>query len=274
MDIFTELVLKDKVNLRPSDLDGDYKNYIFHLLRSRYEGQCSRHGYIRKSSIKIRKIGMGYVQMVSLNGDVMFHVEFSADICLPIVGNIVKGTVKNMNKFGILCDVSRDNVVVMEAIIAKNSIEIKSEINLDELKIGDVVNIEVLGRKFQLRDKKISVIGRVVLNFKHNRVMERALQKTANGFTTVERRGDDLDVDGGGSESNSSSSDDNDEEDDDGDDKEEDDDDENDIDVDNESASGRDEDEEDDDVTDDVVNDDEDDDDDGLSDSSDMVDDN
>jgi len=79
-----------------------------------------------------------------------------------------------MNRFGVLCDVSKNNKTIIEIIIAKNSQEIKSEVNLDDLKIGDNVNIEVLGRKFELNDKKISVIGRIVLDATQNRALQRS----------------------------------------------------------------------------------------------------
>lgn len=173
-EVFTECILVDKVNLRPSDLYDDPKATVAHLLRDRYEGKCSRHGYIRTGSVKIHKLGLGQVQMVSLNGDVSYTVQFSAGVCLPVVGNVFKATVKNMNKFGVLCDVTRDRDTVMEIIVAKNSPEIQSEVNLDDLRIGDAVNVEVLGRKFELNDKKISIIGRLVVNFKQSRVVQRA----------------------------------------------------------------------------------------------------
>ena len=176
-DVFIETLLKDKVNIRPRDLDGDYKLGILTSLRDRYEGKCSHHGYVRRHSIKIHKIGMGNVQMASLNGDVSFVVEYFADLCLPIMGVIIKATVKNMNTFGVLCDVTRDNDVVIEIIVTKKSAKIKSEVNLENVKIGDIVNVEVLGRKFELNDKKISIIGRIVVNAKPNKMIVHRAQQ-------------------------------------------------------------------------------------------------
>lgn len=172
-DIFTECLLTDKVSLSAIMLNENFNDRILRVLKERYEAKCSCHGYIRRNSIKIFKIGAGHVQMVSLNGDVCFAVEFTADVCLPVVGCIVKATVKNMNRFGVLCDVTRDKDTIMEIIIAKNSSELKSELNLDDLKIGDAVNVEIMGRKFEINDKKISIIGRVVVNCKTDRVVQR-----------------------------------------------------------------------------------------------------
>ena len=59
-------------------------------------------------------------------------------------------------------------------MLFRSSNEIKSEVDLDELKNGDVVNIEVLGRKFELNDQKISVIGKIVIDDSQNRVVRKA----------------------------------------------------------------------------------------------------
>lgn len=174
MDIFTESLLADKVSLSPIQLNGDIRANIERLLRERYEAKCSRFGYIRRNSINVHKIGAGQVQMVSLNGDVCYPVEFFADVCLPSVGMVVKAVVKNMNRFGVLCEVSRDKDIVLEIIVAKNASEIVSEVNLDELKPGMSINVEILGRKYELNDKKISIIGKIVVNTKASRVVQRS----------------------------------------------------------------------------------------------------
>jgi hypothetical protein len=75
-----------------------------------------------------------------------------------------------MNRFGILAEVriaeDHYSTSVLEIIIAKNSVSIVSDIDLDKIKIGDEVNIEVVGKKFNLGDKKISVIGKIVKEIK------------------------------------------------------------------------------------------------------------
>ena len=50
---------------------------------------------------------------------------------------------------------------ILEVIIAKNSVSIKSDVNLEEIVEGNSVKIEVVGKKFELNDRKISVVGRI-----------------------------------------------------------------------------------------------------------------
>lgn len=187
-NIFMRMLLNDKVKLEPAFLSKRYKEEVLRRLKLRLEGVCSRHGFIKPNSIQLHKVCMGKVELVSLNGNVQFDVSFYADICNPLIGSVIKSKVLNVNKFGILAEAEG----VVEIIIAKNSIGIQSEIDLNRVRIGDELLIEVVGKKFELNDKKISLIGRVVKDAK-------AILKSNEDFVEDEGDGEgDDDVQEGG----------------------------------------------------------------------------
>lgn len=157
-DIFTRVLCKEVVKVAPSNLNRNYKQYIFDKLKDKIEGVCSRHGFVKTGSITIKKIAPGTVELSTLSGYVCYRILFEALICNPMIGNIVKAEVTRINRFGVLA--VSDSII--EIIIAKNSINIQSEIDLDSVKVGDILNIEILGKKFELGEKKISVVGRVL----------------------------------------------------------------------------------------------------------------
>jgi DNA-directed RNA polymerase subunit E'/Rpb7 len=161
-NIFMKMLLNDKVKLEPAFLSKRYKEEVLRRLKLRLEGVCSRHGFIKPNSIQLHKVCIGKVELISLNGNVQFDVSFYADICNPLIGSVIKSKVLNVNKFGILAE----SEGVVEIIVAKNSIGIQSEIDLNRVRIGDELLIEVVGKKFELNDKKISLIGRVVKDAK------------------------------------------------------------------------------------------------------------
>jgi DNA-directed RNA polymerase subunit E'/Rpb7 len=156
--IFVRVQLCEKVKLEPAFLSKDYKEEVLRRLKAKVEGICSKHGYIKPDSIDIYKICTGRVELIGLNGNSMFDVYFFADVCNPLLGSIIKCQVSNINKFGILAEAGN----IIEAIIAKNSVSIQSDIDLEKVRIGDEVFIEVLGKKYELNDKKISLIARIV----------------------------------------------------------------------------------------------------------------
>lgn len=166
MDVFVKSILTDRVRLSPEDVTTEFKEKVSSIIRSRVEGKCSRHGYIKPSSTEVLKISPGSLRMFSLNGDVIYTVVFKALVCNPVIGSVVSARVTNTNKFGILAEVtlmSDDGVrhTVMEIIVAKQG-AIRSEVDMTRVQLNDVVNIEILGKKFELNDKRISAIGRIV----------------------------------------------------------------------------------------------------------------
>lgn len=161
-NIFMRMLLNDKVKLEPAFLSKRFKDELLRRLKLKLEGTCSRHGYIKPNSIEIHKVCMGRVELVSLNGTVQYDVAFYADICNPLIGSVIRSKVVNVNKFGILAEAEG----VVEIIIAKNSVAIQSEVDVNKIRIGDDILVEVVGKKFELNDKKISLIARVVKDAK------------------------------------------------------------------------------------------------------------
>jgi DNA-directed RNA polymerase subunit E'/Rpb7 len=169
-DIFIPTVLTDKVRIVPSQLANNVREVILGRLCDKSEGRCTKHGYILPGSVELLKVAPGVIRAVSLNGDVLYHVEYAAKICNPAIGTVVKALITNINKFGILAQVSlpckRDqgtsDVPVMEIIITKQGVGISGSVNLEDLSIGDIVSVEVLGKKFELNDTKIIAIGRAI----------------------------------------------------------------------------------------------------------------
>ena len=73
----------------------------------------------------------------------------------------------------------------MQIIIPKISAGIQSEINIDTISIGDEVKIEVCGKKYQLFDKHISIIGRAIKN------KEEYIKNSVVDDVDIDEKGDD-----------------------------------------------------------------------------------
>ena len=163
----SRVLLYERIKLEPKYITVSFKEEILNRLKQKVEGICSKHGYIRTNSVELHKVAPGCIEIVALNGGVVYDVHFHADVCNPLVGSVIKSAkVVNMNRFGILAEAripeDRYAMSVLGIIIAKNSVNITSEIDMESIKIGDEVNVEIVGKKYNLGDKKISVIGRIV----------------------------------------------------------------------------------------------------------------
>ena len=105
-EICSRSLLSENIKLEPRYITNNFKNEIFNRLKQKVEGICSKHGYIRRGSIEIYKVRPGEVELIDLNGNVVYGVYFYADVCNPLIGMVIKSArVVNLNRFGILADV-------------------------------------------------------------------------------------------------------------------------------------------------------------------------
>lgn len=170
MDVFNKVLCKESIKLAPNQLCNTYKTTIFSKLKNKVEGICTKHGFIKHDSIEIYKITPGTIELISLAANIIYDVEFYAEVCNPLINNVIKGTVSQINRFGILAiagyKIDNKEYNVLEIIIPKNSVNIKSDVNLDSLKINDPITIELIGKKIALNGVRISGIGRVIKDVK------------------------------------------------------------------------------------------------------------
>ena len=188
-EIFVRTLLTDKVKLRPNQLSVRIKDHIVTLLKSKYEGVCSHHGYIRQNSVEIFKCSMGHIQPLSLNGDVEYFINYHADVCNPSIGSIIRTKVVNTNKFGLLThtgvkDSQGKFLPILEIIIAKHMINTKNDQNIDDIGIGYELHVELIGKKFDLGSKKICGIGRIIENEPDRNILDE--ERIANKDDEVE----------------------------------------------------------------------------------------
>lgn len=171
MDVNKNFILAefvDNIKIHPKYIGKDIERNILKELKQRKEGICSDHGYIKKNTIRIIKVSSGKVEMSTFHGYMNFMVKYSAMVCNPVKGNIVNAVVVNMNNFGILCSsfITEDNgskTPILEIIIPKHSLTIQSDVDLkNSVKINNEVKVQIVGKKYQLYNKKISIIGKIV----------------------------------------------------------------------------------------------------------------
>jgi len=179
-DLFTPIKFTTNIYIKPSDITKDYNQLFIKKLKNDLEGICTKHGYIKKDSIKIIKRSIGTIIRQHFNGNMLYELNCTADICNPVIGSVTKCTVKNKNTMGLLAQGFYNNDAVLEIIIPKISAGIKSEVDLEKINIGDEILIEVCGKKFVLYDKYISIIGKVIKSKEEN-IQNKLLEEEDDG---------------------------------------------------------------------------------------------
>mgnify|MGYP006266412847 CR=1 FL=1 len=164
--MFFPIRFKTNIQIPISELQDDFNEILLSKLRNDFEGKCSRFGFIKPESILIEKRSSGKFIKQHFNGYVSFEVISKAEACNPPKNTRIEAIVKNKNALGILAEsvinINGKDIPILDIIVPRRAAGIVSEIDLDELNIGDKFNIMVMGKSYQLNDSKISIIGRGV----------------------------------------------------------------------------------------------------------------
>lgn len=134
------------------------KNIIQNLerkLKFQLEGKCSIEGYIKPDSIKIISYSSGLMQ----EENIVFEVAFECNVCCPVEGMLIKCNVKNITQAGIRAVLPGDISPVIIYVSKDHHLNNK---NFSNLKEDEEIIIRVIGQRYELNDKNVSVIGELV----------------------------------------------------------------------------------------------------------------
>jgi DNA-directed RNA polymerase subunit E'/Rpb7 len=164
--MFFPIRFKTSIQLSPEELGESFDETIITKLKSTHEGICSRFGYIKPGSLEVVRRSMGMFGKQHFNGHIRFELVCRGEVCNPPQGMVVDGVVKNKNALGLLVTsnitIGNESVPVLDIIVPRKSNGISSEIDLDSVQIGDSILVMVMGKRYQLNDTSISIIGRAV----------------------------------------------------------------------------------------------------------------
>ena len=164
--LFIPLKFKTFIQLSSEELDANYQERILDKLKNKYEGKCSKFGFIKPNTLEIYKRSSGKFIKEHFNGYIKYDIICKGEVCNPIPGTIIQAIIRNKNQMGILAEslieIQNEKIPILDIIIPIRSVGIISQIDLDTLQIGNNIKVEVVGKKYQNNDKKISIIGRVI----------------------------------------------------------------------------------------------------------------
>lgn len=144
----------------------DIDNVIKDNLKEQLEGLCYEDGYIVKDSVKIINKSMGKIVVNDNVSSVSYSIKYKAQIISPSDGDIIETYVSNVNKMGVVAyiklsdgDSSEDSPMII--MIPREYFE-KSIYNVDDINVGQKLNVIVVGSRIKYRSEKIQIIAKPV----------------------------------------------------------------------------------------------------------------
>ena len=155
--VYTRCLINRKIVLPITSIGKNLQEVIEDNVKANFEGKCLVEGYIKDNSSKIITYSSG---IINRGNYISFEVVFECEVCFPVEGMNIQCVAKNVTKAGIRAESAYDVPSPIVVFVAKDH-----HFNVPhfaEIQEGDKINIRVIGQRFELNDKYISIIGELI----------------------------------------------------------------------------------------------------------------
>lgn len=154
MSLYTKMTITQVISVEFSKNELDMSNYFMCYSNNHIEGKCRKEGFIRPRTTRI----ISYSAPIVKENYCLYNVDYECDICNPNLDVIYDCKIMKLAKIGIRAVISNHN----NPIVFYVSREHNPNVNFDDYKEGDQIRVKIIGKRFQLNDPYIEVIGVVV----------------------------------------------------------------------------------------------------------------
>ena len=155
--VYSRCLLTRKIVLPINVIGKNLEEVIEDYIHNNFEGKCLVEGYVKPNSSKIIRFSCGTIDR---GNNIVFEIVFECDVCFPVEGMLISCVAKNVVKAGIRAESATDVPSPIVVFIARD--HHYSSQHFAEIKEGDKINIRVIGQRFELNDKYVSIIGELV----------------------------------------------------------------------------------------------------------------
>jgi len=155
--IYSRGLITRNVILPITNIGKNIKEILEQSIAFNFESKCLVEGFIKPNSTKIITYSSG---MIERGNKISFEIVFECDICFPVEGTKINCVAKNVTKAGIRAESATDIPSPVVVFIARDHHYNNDSFNT--IKEGDTIIVRVIGQRFELNDKFVSIIGELV----------------------------------------------------------------------------------------------------------------
>ena len=116
-------------------------------------GKCIPEGFVKSQSCHLRSYSIGTFSA----GNIVFHLDVECMMCCPKEGDIMNCIAKTVTQAGIRAHACAEPSPVV--IYISREMQDSQSRTMDSVKPGDRLVARVIGKRFELNDKHVSIIG-------------------------------------------------------------------------------------------------------------------
>lgn len=153
-NLYIPNILSKKLSINCEELEEDIDIVLKKKLVNSIGNRCLKEGYVNAESVNIVSRTIGTINPNHFNGEVYYNVQYEALICNPIKDMVIQCKIKNINQLGIMAETDCLTIVVAKQYIDQSR-------PLESFSIGDNIMVTIVGSRFDLNDKYITIIGKL-----------------------------------------------------------------------------------------------------------------
>lgn len=154
-NLYSQLLITRTVPISINHIGSTIKETLEKTIASQIEGKCIVEGYIKPRSVEVITFSSGLV----MGSSVIFEVVIQCEVCSPVEGMHISCIAKHINKAGIRAEINETPSPVVIFIARDHNYA--SPLFAD-VKENNDIKVRVIGQRFELNDKYISVIAEIV----------------------------------------------------------------------------------------------------------------
>ena len=154
-ELYKKTIIIRRIPVPIADINGHMTLILESIIASKNEGICIVEGFIKPGSTKLLSYSSGIVKC----DYIMFEVKFECIACLPNEGMFIKCIAISITKAGIRAETG-DTVSPIVVFIARDQHYMSNY--FADIQEQDEITIKVIGQRFELNDKYISLIAELV----------------------------------------------------------------------------------------------------------------
>uniref|UniRef100_A0A6C0KVV7 Uncharacterized protein n=1 Tax=viral metagenome TaxID=1070528 RepID=A0A6C0KVV7_9ZZZZ len=154
--IYSQSLITRSIILPITAIGKNLKQTIEIDIANNFEGKCVAEGFIKSGSSKIITYSSGVVK----GSDIIFEVVFECLICCPVEGMLIQCQAKNITKAGVRAESSEEKPSPVVVFVTRDHHYASQQFS--NIKEGDNFVARVIGQRFELNDKYVSIIAELI----------------------------------------------------------------------------------------------------------------
>jgi hypothetical protein len=177
-NIYSQCEITKKVTLPFNCVGKNLINTFETTISSQIGGKCIVEGYVKANSIRVITHSSGLIK-----GDLIeFDVVFNCEIFYPVANMHLNCVALDVTKAGIRAESNEDSASPFVLFVARD--HNYNDPDFNSIEPGDKFVANVIAQRFELNDKKISIIANVLPNSKEKKLPQLQIHDDNGPFTT------------------------------------------------------------------------------------------